>query len=366
MVPINFYVAGVFGDGGCAGGTAARVVWPGGGGVKQKYLSLAVLAVVTLALPWVISDYGVNLATEVLIMSIFAISLGLIMGYAGMVSLGHAAFFGIGAYTVAILGQSMTNTYALLALALVLAGVVALCTGMLFIRTSSFYFLMITLAFGQMLYALAWQMKPLTGGSDGMKVSAALDFGWGEIGSTHGLYYAMAIAFLLVYVFLRLFVDSPAGRVIKGIMENEARMRALGYNTRVYKLLAYTLAGALAGFAGGLYAYYNMFVSPDLTNWMLSGEVMMMVIIGGVGTLFGPVLGSGVFILLQNWISNDTERWPLIMGALLVLLVMVGRGGIVNWFRLAGQYLQLRRRKPLSAASAVAHAAHDANEEVAP
>jgi branched-chain amino acid transport system permease protein len=281
--------------------------------------------------PLILTSYGITLATEVLIMAILAMSLGLIMGYAGMVSLGHAAFFGIGAYTVAILGPVLQNVYALILIAMLLCSVVALLSGAIFIRTSHFYFLMITLAFGQLLFALFWQLKTWTGGADGMKVSATLDLGFGEIISPLGMYFVMAVAFLLIYIVLRLFVHSPAGRIIKGVMENESRMKALGYNVRFYKLLAYTISGAIAGFSGSLYAYFNLFASPDLSYWMFSGQILIMVIIGGVGTLLGPAIGAGLFIILQNYISSYTERWPMIMGILIVALVLAGRGGVAHW-----------------------------------
>lgn len=300
--------------------------------MKNNLFTILILIISVSVLPFLLSGFGVDLATEIFIMAIFAMSLGLLMGFAGMVSLGHAAFFAIGTYTVAILGQFINNVYILIFAAIILAGLIALLTGSLFIRTSNFYFLMITLAFGQLLYALAWQLEDWTGGADGMRVSATLDFGLGEIASPLVLYYIMGIAFIFVYILLKLFVNSPAGKIIKGIMENPTRMTALGYKVRVYKLLVYSLAGALAGFAGSLYGYFNMFVSPDLTFWKFSGEVMIMVIFGGVGTLIGPALGAGLFIILQNFISSYTERWQFILGVILVLLVLIGKGGIIHWF----------------------------------
>ena len=129
-------------------------------------------------------------------------------------------------------------------------------------------------------------------------------------------------------------MESPAGKITKGVMENEGRMAALGYDVRVYKLLAFTLSGALAGFAGSLYSFYNVFVSPELSAWLFSGQVMIMVIVGGVGTLLGPAIGAGVFIFLQNFISTYTERWPLILGAILIFLVLIGKGGIIQWLKL--------------------------------
>ena len=300
----------------------------------KKNISVILLIIMVVSiLPFLLSNFGLDLTTEIYIMAIFAMSLGLLMGYAGMVSLGHAAFFAIGTYTVAILGQFIDNLYILIFAAIIIAGLLALLTGALFIRTSNFYFLMITLAFGQLIYALAWQLEGWTGGADGMRVSASLDFGFGEIYNPLAIYFIMGIAFIFVYILLNLFVNSPTGKITKGIMENPSRMTALGYNVRAYKLLVYSLAGAMAGFAGSLYGYFNMFVSPDLSYWKFSGEVMIMVIFGGVGTLIGPALGAGLFIILQNFISSYTERWQLILGVILIVLVLLGKGGIIHWFK---------------------------------
>jgi len=301
------------------------------------------LTLLIVVVPFLLSDYGISLTAEIYIMGIFAMSLGLIMGYAGMVSLGHAAFFGIGAYTVAIFGEYVLNTYLLLLISVIISGLVALLTGAVFIRTSKFYFLMITLAFGQLLFALFWQMKSVTGGADGMSVSAIMNFGFGEILTPMAIYYVMGAAFIIAFILLSLFVNSPAGKITKGVMENESRMNALGYNIRIYKLLAYTLSGALAGIAGSLYSYYNLYVTPDLSGWTFSGQVMLMVIIGGVGTLFGPAIGAGVFIFLQNFISSYTERWPLIMGVVLVILVLIGKGGILHWIQFSYRFI-LRKK----------------------
>jgi branched-chain amino acid transport system permease protein len=319
--------------------------------MRKNLLYVILLAAIVFLVPFLFSDYGVNLTAEIFIMGIFAMSLGLIMGFAGMVSLGHAAFFGIGAYTVAIAGKYVENTYLLILLAILLSGVIALVTGAIFIRTSKFYFLMITLAFSQLIFALFWQLKDLTGGADGKSVSGALNFGFGAIADPKMIYYVMGIAFIGAYILLRLFVESPAGKITKGVMENESRMRALGYNIRVYKLLAYSLSGALAGFAGSLYAYFNVYVTPDLSGWLFSGQVMVMVIIGGVGTLFGPAIGAGLYIFLQSFISTYTERWQLIMGALIVVLVLVGKGGIIHWaYHLKAMMFNRKRKMVKNAA----------------
>lgn len=313
--------------------------------LKKNKIYFMLLVLVIILAPFLLSDFGIHLTTEIYIMAIFAMSLGLIMGYGGMVSLGHAGFFGIGAYSVAIIGQFVNNTYLLLLITILISGFIAFITGAVFFRTSQFYFLMITLAFGQLLFSLFWQMKMYTGGADGMSVSAVMNLGFGDIYSPVSIYYVMGVAFIIVYVLLRLYVHSPAGKITKGIMGNESRMRALGFDVRVYKLMIYTLSGSLAGLAGSLYSYFNIYVSPELSGWMFSGQVMVMVIIGGVGTLFGPALGAGVFIFLQNFISTYTERWPIIMGAILVILVLAGKGGIIHWLQHIQQLIFSRKKK---------------------
>lgn len=307
------------------------------------WVGVLILAVFVFVLPLVLPPFGVSVATEIFIMAIFAVSLGLIIGYAGLASLGHAAFFGAGAYTVALLGERVANTYVLLIAAVLIGGALALLSGALFVRASGAYFLMLTLAFAQVLFAVAFEAKPVTGGADGMSVSATPNFGFGEVVGDYGLYYMMAGSFLICYLLLRVFVASPAGKAVRGVMENESRMQALGYNTRSYKLLAYSLSGAMAGLAGALYAYFNFYVTPELLGWVFSGQALIMVIVGGVGTLLGPAVGAGFFILLQEYLSSYTERWPLVMGLIFVAFVLIGRGGIFDLLVLAFRRLVPKR-----------------------
>lgn len=306
-----------------------RIPWPG----------VAALTLLVLLLPLVLPPFGVGIFTEIFIMAIFAMSLGLILGYAGLVSLGHAAFFGAGAYTVALLGQYVVNTYLLLVAAIVVAALLAFISGALFFRSTGAYFIMLTLAFAQVLFAVVFQAEPITGGSDGMNVVAVLDLGFGEITGGLGLYYVMGVALLGSYLLLLLFVASPVGKVVRGVMENELRMRTLGYNTFSYKLYVYTLAGAMAGFAGALYAYFNFYVTPDVLGWVFSGLALIMVIVGGAGTVLGPALGAAFFIILQNYVSFYTEYWALIMGLVFIFFVLLGRGGLIHllqvvWYRI--------------------------------
>jgi branched-chain amino acid transport system permease protein len=163
-----------------------------------------------------------------------------------------------------------------------------------------------------------------------MSVSAALNFGFGEVFGEYGLYYVTAVFFLISYLILRVFVSSPSGKAVQGVMENESRMQALGYNTRTYKLIAYSLSGGLAGLAGALYSYFNFYVTPDLFGWVFSGQALIMVIVGGVGSLLGPALGAGFFIMAQEYLSSYTDYWQLVLGVIFVTFVLVGRGGIFD------------------------------------
>jgi len=263
-------------------------------------------------------------------MSIFVLSLGFIIGFAGLVSLGHAAFFGLGAYLVALLAKYVTaNTYLTILTAVAAAALLAFVTGALFIKTTGAYFLMITMAFSQVLYAVFYQWKK-TGGADGMSVAATLDLGFGPIRGSYPMYYFMLVCFLLCSFLLHRYIHSPAGRATIGVKENEDRMRALGYKTRRYKLIAYTISGAMAGFAGALYACFNRFVSPETLAWHTSGEALVMAIVGGSAFLYGPPIGAAIFVILQNYISTYTERWPIIMGALFIAFVLANVGGVAN------------------------------------
>ena len=324
-------------------GLARRQALLSGGWVLSAVL-LAALAIYPFAVP----PYLLSLLTEVLIYGIFAMSLDLILGYAGLVSFGHAAFFGVGAYVAGIAAVRLNPHMGLtLPLALVAAALAALVIGYLSIRTSGIYFLMLTLAFAQVLYAVAFKWTPVTGGSNGLsgipRPALGLVPGGGELADPVRFYFFILIVFLLVYYGLRRVVASPFGHALVGIRENEARMAAIGYDVARFKLAAFVLAGVLAGLAGALNTYLNVFVSPATLNWPTSGQVLVMVIIGGAGTLVGPVLGAGLVLLLQNLVSSQTDRWPMIMGGVFIVFVLVARFGIIGiWDRLA-----VRLRRPL-------------------
>ena len=293
---------------------------------------LAVLVAAIAAFPLFMGSYPVKLLQEILIFGLFAMSLDLLMGYTGMVSFGHSAFFGIGAYVAALaLVKSPGLTSALLLPAAV-AAVGALVIGYFSIRVSGVYFIMLTLAFSQMFYAVAFQ-NAFLGAEDGLVgIPRPTVAGWsiGSLGRFHA--YLIAIEGLLA-LFLWRVTRSPFGHVLRGIHENEARMQAVGYPVRRYKLAAFVIAGTVAGIAGALYTQFQGTVSPDAFFWTTSGQALLMVIIGGTGTLGGAMLGAAAFILLQSLVSSYTERWMLILGVTFVLLVLFAPGGIVGTLR---------------------------------
>lgn len=287
-----------------------------------------VLLVVFPLLPF---SYAQAVLTDVLIFGLFAMSLDLLLGYTGLVSFGHAAFFGVGAYMAGIAGIHWgSSVFITFPAAILAAGLAALVIGFFSIRTAGVYFLMLTLAFSQMMYAILFKL-PFTGGSNGLAGIPRPTLGLGlSVGDSNGFYYFVLFVFFAAYWLLGRLVISPFGRSLRGIKENEARMRAIGYSVQRYKLAAFVIAGAFAGAAGALRAYFNFFVAPDTLYWTTSGTVLVMVIIGGAGTLLGPVLGAGLVLVLQNLISSYTERWPLLLGAIFVLFVLRAPFGIVG------------------------------------
>jgi branched-chain amino acid transport system permease protein len=294
--------------------------------------ALVVLAVALAIFPLFAGTYPVKLLQEILIFGIFAMSLDLLMGYAGMVSFGHSAFFGIGAYAAALTLVKWPGLTTALLVPAAAAAVGALLIGYFCIRVSGVYFIMLTLAFSQMFYAVAFQ-NAFVGAEDGITgVPRPAVLGM-DIGSPARFHVYLVTIVALVALFLWRVARSPFGHVLRGIHENEARMQAVGYPVGRYKLLAFVIAGTVAGIAGALYTQFQGSVSPDAFFWTTSGEALLMVIIGGTGTLGGAFLGAAAFILLQSLVSSYTERWMLILGLTFVLLVLFAPGGIVGTLR---------------------------------
>jgi branched-chain amino acid transport system permease protein len=295
-------------------------------------LGLGGLLLAILAFPIAFGRYPVKLLQEILIWGIYAMSLDLLMGYAGMVSFGHSAFFGVGGYVAALALTTHPGLLGALLLPALAGALAALVIGFFSTRVSGVYFIMLTLAFSQMLYAYAFQASWL-GAEDGITgVPRPPLFGvpTGE-GWTFHLYVVTLTG--AAALFLWRVVRSPFGHVLIGIHENEGRMEAVGYPVHRYKLLAFVLGGTLAALAGSLYAQFSGSITPDALFWKTSGEALLMVILGGTGTLGGAVLGAAAFILLQSLVSTYTERWMLILGITFVVFVLFAPGGIVGAFR---------------------------------
>jgi branched-chain amino acid transport system permease protein len=286
------------------------------------------------ALPWVAAALGdsfyVTLATRILVFALAATSLNLILGFGGMVSFGHAAFVGVGAYTVGILMQhGITSAWLAWPLAMAVSALLALLIGAISLRTQGVYFIMITLAFAQMLYYLAVSLKAY-GGDDGLSLPgrSALGGGWELTDTT--LYYVTLALLVATVVFITRLLNARFGQALQAIRENEVRMAALGYAVLRYKLVAFALAGALAGLAGALLANQGGFVSPSLMQWSQSGMLMVMVILGGVGHVLGGLVGAAAFLLMEEFLGHLTEHWQLGLGALLLLVVLVAPQGLMS------------------------------------
>ena len=310
------------------------------------WVFLAVAAAL-LALPLVAEKYYVQLFTKILIMAIFAMSLDLLVGYTGLVSLGHAAFFGLAAYVLALLTPQYegTSLWTSLPIAVGAAGVLALVIGVFVLRTSGIYFIMVTLAFAQMVYFVFHDTK-IAGGSDGMYIyvrPVADIFGWQpfSLENFNHFYFLTLALFAAVFFGLRVMLKSPFGRVIVGIRVNEHRMRSLGYATFRYKLVCFVIAGALAGLAGYLAGAQYGNVNPDMIGWHLSGSVLMMVILGGMGTLTGPIVGAFAVLLAEILFQGLTKHWQLLMGGFFVLVALFLPYGLVGLGALA-----VRRKMP--------------------
>ncbi|HEX2150739.1 MAG TPA: branched-chain amino acid ABC transporter permease [Stellaceae bacterium] len=294
---------------------------------------LTALALVPPVAAAVGEPFYIQVFARVMIFAIAALSLDFILGYGGLVSFGHAAFLGIGAYAVGILAfHGVTNGFAHLAASVAACAVAAAAIGVVSLRTSGAYFIMITLAFAQMVFYLAVGLRQY-GGDDGLGIARPSDFG-GVIDLTEPwtLYYVV-FGFLALFLFLGgRAVRSRFGVLLQGIRSNERRMIALGFPTFRYKLAAFVIAGSACGVGGALFANLTLFVSPSILHWTRSGEIMMMVILGGIGTLIGPVVGAAAYLLLESMLSRWTEHWPALLGPLLIVIVLCSKSGLLGLF----------------------------------
>jgi branched-chain amino acid transport system permease protein len=323
---------------------AAAVPLPAGRASANRRARAAILAgflilgLMPLIAQWLGEPFYLRLFTRIMIMGIVALSLDIILGFGGMVSFGHAAFLGIGMYVVAILAWQSDNHELLLGfipgtnnafiawpVALAVSALAALVIGAVSLRATGLYFIMITLAFAQMIYYVTIALKKY-GGDDGLQLSQP---SWPvSLLTRMQFYYLVYASLLLIVVISARLVGSRFGMVLRGIRQNERRMRAVGFPTYGYKLVAFVIAGTIAGFAGVLMANFQEFVSPALMDWGTSGTIMIMVLLGGMGSLYGPLLGAAAYLLLDLILSGYTSHWQAIFGPIMVLVVLFARRGL--------------------------------------
>jgi len=324
-----------------------------------RFVFMVLCLLALLLLPMTESVYLTSLTAKIMIFAIAAASLDLIMGYGGMVSFGHAAFLGVGAYAVGVMSYyGINDGYLQFAVAIVGSALVGLLIGALSLRTGGLYFIMITFAFSQMIYYLIISLEPY-GGDDGMNTDRS-DFGFFDLnqnlmGSAEGsrdmqLIYYLTLAVLLVSIWiLRRFVNSRFGMVLRGAQSNEPRMQSIGFPTFRYRLTGFVIAGAICGVGGALWANHQEFVTPEYMHWFRSGEIMVMVIAGGMGTIYGAVIGAFGILIVEELIKNISinvvinfglfelpikyngqENWEFVFGPMLILLVLYARGGMIG------------------------------------
>ncbi|MBA1146487.1 branched-chain amino acid ABC transporter permease [Ectothiorhodospiraceae bacterium WFHF3C12] len=300
-------------------------------------IPLVVMAAVLLALatlPYYVPYFYIFVATEVLIMGLLAGSYNLIFGYTGMLSFGHAAFFGFGAYITAMLLMHfevplLWAMIASMAGALVLAAII----GFFCVRLDEVYFAMLTLAFGMMVFAVALQWRSLTNGSDGISGFPLPEFGLGidlTLADPMVYYYMVLVIVVLASAVLYLITRSPFGLMLKAISENPERVAFCGVNERRHRLIAFIIAGTFAGLSGALFAPFNRVANPDMVHWTQSAEPVLMTILGGAGYFMGPYFGAAVFVLLETWITSYTDQWMLFLGIVLALMVLFFRRGLLG------------------------------------
>jgi branched-chain amino acid transport system permease protein len=327
-----------------------------------RYLPILIVLIVLSLFPLIGSSFYVGLMTRIIILSLFAMSLDLLIGYTGLVSFGHAAFYGIGGYTFAIAFQdaSVIHLWQALPLSLAAAALVALVIGWISIRTSGIYFIMITLAFAQMFFYFFFE-SPHYGGDDGifMFFKPVLMVGSADIlqlDHENNFYYFALACLVSGYLLLQMILKAPFGRVITAIKANEHRVRALGYSINRYKLVSFVIAGTLAGLAGFLEGVHSGYVNPSYLSWHASGIAIAIVILGGMGTLYGPILGAFIVAMLQNFLPEFTEHWQLLFGGIVIFVALFLPHGATS---LPSKVLTLFRRDKALADDLAKEAAND-------
>ncbi len=300
--------------------------------VMQRWgftISLALVAI----LPWILPPYQLRLVTEALIFSLYAVSYNLLLGYGGLLSFGHAMFFGVGAFATAVIINSLEGIPLLAAMALAtgITSLVGVMVGLLLLRVSGTPFALLTLAFNALFFAIAIKWHTVTGGDDGLSVSVpAIDLGFFSLDPASGpqMYYLTLVVIGSAIAFCWHFTRTAMGQSVLLIRENQERMRFLGYNTNVARLNLFVFTGCMAGLAGSFYTLLNSFVSLDAISIEMTTKVLLMTFIGGTGSFAGPIVGAFFYTYVQDFLSDLTENWPLIMGVLFITMVLYAPGGL--------------------------------------
>lgn len=306
---------------------------------RLNYVPFIVVGLILVALPSFLPSYLQGIISKVLIFAIFAISLNLLNGYTGLFSLGHAAYFGAAAYTsgVLIVKLGIENFWIVAPTGILMATFIASIFGFIALRVSGIYFLFVTLALGQLLSYIAIKWASVTGGSDGLVITGYPYLGFSSFSMTAtSFYYLVFIIFAISFFLLYRLIVSPFGVALQGIRESETRMRSMGYNTWLYKYIAFVIAGLFAGVAGVLFLYHVKVIIPTNLGVLTSTLVMLMVVSGSDRVFWGPCIGAVIIVLLEHYSSiYSPERWPLILGGFFIITVMFLRGGIsIYWLKL--------------------------------
>jgi branched-chain amino acid transport system permease protein len=297
-------------------------------GFGRRELLLVLILVAAVALPPYLGIYHTRFATQIAIYGMAALSVDLLLGYTGLITFGQAALFGVGAYAAGMLiVYGVTNAFIAWPLAILVSMLAALAIGALSLRTRGFQFIMVTLAFAQMLYYFAQSLRDW-GGDDGFSTRRRNDLGFLSLEDHTTFYYVVLFLLVVVLWLSSRLVRSEFGMVIRGIRDNERRAAAIGFPTYPYKLVVFVIAGGIAGLAGALMANHAKFVNPAVLSWQLSGELLAMVILGSANSLIGPILGAAFFLAFRDELSDYTEHWMLYFGPLLIVRVLLMRDGI--------------------------------------
>jgi branched-chain amino acid transport system permease protein len=297
---------------------------------RLRYAAIAVALALLVTLPmWVGNSYYINIASQILLFAVFALALNVLVGYAGLVSLGHAGLFAIAGYSGALMLQAGYGHLVADSTAIGITLVAAAVFAALALRSTGIGFLMITLALGQIVWGVAYRWASLTNGDNGVNVSTRpAPFGL-SLASAPSFYFATLVVFLLAIASMAVFVRSPFGASLRGTRDQDRRMNALGYNVWLIRFLAIVFSGFWTGVSGLLFIYYNQFISPQVSALTSSAEVLLMVISGGTATLFGPVAGAAIVVIMKNVVSAYIERWNLVLGVIFVVIISFMPEGLV-------------------------------------